>query len=138
VGFGACWRPRYPRVSKRGHRKLRIDALTPVVIQSTGRATLRIQPTQTSLTAALATELPERVGVDSFDRDSLMLKVISHDSRKEVVDMGGKYGLISGWVGHVVVDTNAVGEFLLRCAANGPGLGGRTAFGFGRIVVSAA
>jgi len=137
VRFGCRWRAKYPVVRKRGHRKLRVDAITPVVIQSTARATPRVEPTKTSLLSTLSLELPQRLGLEDFDRESLVLSVVSHESRKEVVQLGAKYGAVPGWVGHVVIDTNAVGEFLLRCAANGPGLGGRTAFGFGRIVVTA-
>jgi len=135
VRFGTRWQPKYPVVRRRGWRRLRIDAITAVNIMSMGRTTPRPLPTKTSIISALTAEFPARVGVE-VRPDDVVLRIVSTDARTEHVQMGAKYGAVPGWVGSAIVETNAIGEFLLRCAANGPGLGGRTAFGFGRIVVS--
>jgi hypothetical protein len=139
VRFGAKWRPKYPVMRRRrGWRALRIDAITPIVIRSTGSTVHRLIPSKTALISTLTTEFPARVGVELDRPDDLVLELVATDARTERVLMGGKLATWAGWLGSVIVRTNAIGEFLLRCAANGPGLGGRTAFGFGRIVVSNA
>jgi hypothetical protein len=129
------WRARYPEVSRRGRRRLRIDTITPVVIQANGRTEPRQIPSKTGFLSCLAYNLLPRIGVE-VSSEELVLEVVSHDTRVERIRIGGKHGTVTGWLGSVVVDTNAVGEFLLRCAAHGLGLGGRVAYGFGRVVVS--
>lgn len=129
------WQARYPQVSSRGHRQLRIDTITPVVFRSYGGTTPRTTPSRSGLLSCLCHSLPDRIGV-TVDPADIMIDVLSHDTRTERLWVGGRPHPIIGWVGSVVVDTNAVGELLLRCAAAGPGLGGRVAYGFGRVVVS--
>ena len=133
--LGHYWRPKFPAVAKRGHRKLRIDTITPCVFRAEGGTVPRPVPTKTGLYSCLVNDLPPRIGV-TIAPELLVLDVLEHDTRPERLWVGEKQGTVVGWVGSCVVDTNAVGEFMLRCAAHGPGLGGRTAYGFGRVVVS--
>lgn len=136
VTFSSPWRSKYPRITRRGWRNLRIDAITPVVIRSMGGTVHRPFPTKTGIISALTNDFPARVGVELERATDLELELVSSDARTETTPMGGKLSHFKGWLGSVVVRTNAIGEFLLRCASAGPGLGGRTAFGFGRVVVS--
>ena len=57
----------------------------------------------------------------------------------EVVDDArvdaGRDGRVRGWEGSLVIETNAVGRWLLEVAARGWGLGGRVAMTFGRVRV---
>lgn len=128
-------RARAPVVTKRGRRRLRIDAVTPVCVRSMAGKTIHTFPTGGNLTSTLASWLPPRIGVP-IEQDSVRLELVEASTFPQTVQLGGKFGAIRGWVGSVVVETNAVGEWLLR-ACETFGLGGRTAFGFGRVRVSA-
>lgn len=127
--FGGKVRLKAPRVVKRGHRRLRIDTLTPMITRD------RERPTAESMLNTMCAMQPRRIGIEVGDADAT-LRVIHSDMRKERVELGGKFGVVSGWVGHVVVDCNAVSEWLLR-VAEVIGYGARVAYGFGRIRVSA-
>lgn len=132
VRFGGKVRIKAPVVEKRGRRRLRIDTITPAVVRnanvSPGNASAPV------LLNTLCAWLPRRVGVAIGDDDARLI-VIESDTRVEHVDLGGKFGRVSGWVGSVVVECNAVAHWLLRVAEI-VGFGGRCAYGFGRIKVS--
>lgn len=134
VHFGPLIRLKSPSVRKRGHRRLRIDAITPVCIRQTD-GEMYTAPTTETIMSAIGVEFPSRVGLQSGDVARLRLELIERHTMPAMVPVGGKYGAVRGWVGHCLVETNAVGEWLLR-AAERVGLGGRTAFGFGRIRVT--
>lgn len=138
VETGFLARMKAPVVRKRGHQRVVIDAITPVVIQSTNRTVHRLTPTAHSLLSALTIGLPGRLGLVDFEHDAATIEVIEQSTQHQTVDVGGKHDKITGWVGRVVVDVNAVSRWLLEACARGPGFGGRTAFGFGRIRVSEA
>lgn len=121
-----------PVVTHRGRRRLQVDTLTPVCSQTMGRTVSRLEPTAPQIITALRM-LPPRIGLSVPDED-LVLELVERQYEAERVDCGGKYGAVRGWVGRLVVETNATGEWLLR-AAETLGLGGRTAFGFGCIAV---
>lgn len=136
VTTGPLIRIRAPLPGKRGRQRIRLDTITPVVIEAEGRTVTRTMPTVTSITSALTQSLPDRLGLVSLDRDTVVLEVVSHETQTEVVPLGGKGGPVKGWAGSVVLEVNAVTRWLLEAAARGPGLGGRVAFGFGRVRVS--
>jgi hypothetical protein len=121
-----------PVVTRRGRRRLQVDTITPVCSTTTGRAVARLEPTAQQIRSALRM-LPPRIGLSVAD-DDLQLELVERQYEAERVDCGGKYGAVRGWVGRLVVETNATGEWLLRVAAT-LGLGGRVAFGFGAIAV---
>jgi CRISPR/Cas system endoribonuclease Cas6 (RAMP superfamily) len=91
-------------------------------------------PTSANLASSLAFFLPRRLGI-SLEPDSIRLKIFERHTQFEHVEMGDKFGKVGGFVGHMIVDTNATGHWLLKCAET-LGFGGRVSFGFGRIRVS--
>ena len=138
LSFGVPWRRKAPKIDKpRGHRLLRIDAVTPVCSQSSGRSEIRTCPTTDHITSALTSNLPRRLRMLDWGAGRLALRLVSHETQPGTIFLGGKYSVVRGWIGSVVVDTNAVGEWMLRCCEV-IGLGGRTSFGFGRVEVSSA
>lgn len=134
---GPLVRIKAPRVVTGLHR-LQIDALTPVHVRSSGGAVLRLVPTAANLRGTLEGFMPRRLGV-SVPPGSVALRVLEDNTHQDRVDMrgnGAKLNGCPGWVGSVVIETNAVGRWLLECAALGLGYGGKVAFGFGRIRVT--
>ena len=132
--FSPLRRLRAPVVAKRGHGRVRIDTVTPVVIRSRA-APPRTEPTASCIISALTQAFPARIGLDGFDPATVRLELVSHETRPDQVDLGGKFGRVVGWSGSCVVDANAVGRWLLAVAAL-VGLGGRTSLGFGRVRVT--
>lgn len=65
------------------------------------------------------------------------MALLERGTHPEWTQMGGKYGATAGFTGHLIVECNAVTEWLLRCCET-IGLGGKTAFGFGRVRVTDA
>lgn len=123
-----------PVIRKRGHRLLRLDAITPVVIQTADRTITRAVPEASHIISTLHVVLAARLGV-TLDVKDICIRLIHRETQQEWTDCGGKYGRVPGFVGHMVLDCNAVTAWLLG-AAQTLGLGGRTAFGFGQVVVS--
>lgn len=134
VTCGPLARVRAPVVTHRGRRRLRIDAVTPVRLRADSERLT--QPTAAHLAGALRDWIPPRLGVE-IDQNDLALEVVESRTQAALVQTGGKFGPTRGWTGHLVVDTNAVGHWLLEVAAR-IGLGGRVALGFGRVRVSNA
>lgn len=87
-----------------------------------------------NLLSTLCAWLPRRLGLQ-LGADDARLEIVENETRAAHLTLGGKYGTVSGFDGWMVVECNAVGEWLLRVAET-MGLGGRVAFGLGRIVVS--
>lgn len=146
VKFSAPIRLKTPSVSKLGRRRVVIDTVTPVVIRSMGTTVARSKPTALNLVSTLTRNLARRLGlshrrdgkeIDGLAAEDVPMDIVRDDTFFEPYRYA-KLGPVTGWEGRVVVDTNATGEWLLRCAAAGLGLGGRTAFGFGRVRVSDA
>ena len=134
VSCGPMHRIKAPRVTKRGRRRLHIDIITPVCVRSDGGTYTYRAPTSANLCATLAAWLPRRLGVAIGPTD-IRLLIVERNSQVQWTPLGEKYGTVGGFVGSLIVETNAVGEWLLRCAES-VGLGGKTAFGFGRIRVT--
>lgn len=134
--FGPPVRFRSPSIEKRGRRRIRIDAVTPVCIQSMGRTVPCVRPSKDSIATALHGSLVERITVSrpwlEFVRESMRCEQVECNTEPCHVPLGGKYGVVPCWQGSVVVEANAVAHWLLAVAER-TGLGGRTAFGFGRI-----
>lgn len=126
---------RSPTVRKRGRQRLRVDAITPVVIQNTTLNRSHMYATPSALLGCISTEFMQRLGVDYVDPKDLRVEKVYADSHPCKTQMGGKYGPVTGWTGHIVVECNAPAAWLLKCAGL-VGLGSRTAFGFGRARVT--
>jgi len=131
VRLGPFARIKSPDVRKRGHRRVRISTVTPVVITTMGRKRVRLDPDADSIRSTLVQTIPARIGL-GVERDEVPIELVDADTQTVRVDLGGKLGAIPGWDGSVVVETNAIGHWLLEVAAR-IGLGGRTALGFGRV-----
>lgn len=143
IKFGDLHRIKAPRVAKRGHRQLRIDAVTPVCVRCTQGCDqtqkLYTAPTSGNLRSTLALMTPKRLGL-LVDESTVKLEMVSRDTIPATFSLAGRDGRLGnmrGWVGHVVVDCNAVAHWLLLVAER-IGYGGTPSFGFGRIRVSDA
>lgn len=150
LSFGPLVKLRTPVVSRRGRHRIKLEAITPVSIKSAHKdrsVVYRMVPTSESLISTLECALAPRLGL-KIARENICLNVISH--RVESVDyecgkFGNFYGSkhpdergVRGWVGHVIIECNAVARWLLECAARGWGLGARVSIGCGRIMVTDA
>jgi hypothetical protein len=141
-------RLRSPSIPTRGRRRLRVDAITPIVMTTMARARSHVCPTgeilQSSLAGGLCYRLSPTHRDDSPKEDPwsrwvqprVCLSLVERHTEPVHVPLGGKFGRVSGWQGHVIVEVNAVAHWLLVACERGIGLGGRTAFGFGRIRVT--
>lgn len=141
LSFGAHYRFKAPRVTKRGRRQLRIDAITPVCVRCTngsdGSYRIYTAPTSGNLRSTLTMMTPKRIGL-FVDDNTVKIELIERNTHPATVSLAGRSGRLGnmrGWVGHVIVETNAVGHWLLNVSER-IGFGGTTAFGFGRIAVS--
>lgn len=149
-GFGPLFRMRVPSGPSLGRRKrrLRIDAITPIVTRSSGGKTPCVRPTDDTIRGSLDGELLYRLspthsdaspGQDAWTqwtRPRVMVHIVEHGSEPVYTDCGGPLRQVAGWQGHVIVEANAVAHWLLTLCERGIGLGGRTAYGFGRIRVT--
>lgn len=139
VCLGPLQHIRAPTVAKRGRRLLSIETITPVAtrrgVTKDGVRVLEAHdaPTAANLRGAISGSFLGKLGI-KLSPDRVCLELASATTQPVTVPIGGKYGDVVAWEGRCIVEVNAVGEWLLRCAEL-IGLGGRTAFGFGRIVV---
>jgi hypothetical protein len=134
--FGPAWRLRAPSIARRGRQRMVIDTITPVVIRADGGAKRCVRPTSIALQDTLAGEWLQRFGLEYLrERDLVRVECVEVDTEPVHVPIGGKYGVVHGWAGRVVVECNAPARWLLEVGAR-VGIGSRTAFGCGRIRVS--
>jgi hypothetical protein len=134
LALGWLMRVRAPKIAS-GCWKLRITAVTPIHCRcGTVHYTA---PTANNIKGTLESFTARRLGLKAAKNDILVRLLYSSafPDRLRLAGNGGKLGEIAGWSGGVDVETNAFGRLLLECAALGIGLGGKTAFGFGRIKV---
>lgn len=133
---GPLERIQTPPAPERRRHRVRIDAVTPVLVRNnnsyTNVAKTHTAPTTGNLHSTLTAWLPRRIGL-ALDAETVRLELVDRDTFPEHVPVG-KVGGTRGWLGSCVVDVNAPGLWLLRVAER-IGLGGRCAFGFGRIRV---
>jgi hypothetical protein len=149
ICFGPLLRLKAPVPPRRGRSRVRIDAITPIVTRSMGGTNPCTCPTNATLRGALNGELIYRLspthrhdapGEDEWTkwvRSRVQIEIVARHTEPAHTPMGGKYGSIAGWQGYVVVDVNAVALWLLLATERAMGFGGRVAFGFGRIRVTA-
>lgn len=117
--------------------RYRIQTITPVVIQSSNRTINRDSPDKISIESTLKMRLTSALRIKWSDV-SPSIEVVSSQTVPISIPVGSKYSEVSGWFGEVVVDANDDAAKLLVAASRGPGLGGRTGLGFGRITVTKA
>lgn len=137
IAFGPAVRMRAPQIKKRGRRRLRVETITPVCIVTSGRTVQHTSISAANLRGTLAGEWLHRFGLMYLkERDLVRIDVLTvHREQEARVELGGKYGTVTGWEGVFEVETNAPGHWLLETAAR-VGMGSRTAFGFGRVKVT--
>lgn len=150
---------RLPSAVPAGRYVIAIATCSPVTIKVGGDRQGGLGVSEEGLRATLAYSLPARVVSPFFpqgapfsgDDDSaeanlvramtrvsqekVPLRVLHTDVHPARVACGPKFGVVFGWEGRVIVETNATGAWLLEAAAM-VGLGGRTALGFGHIAVT--
>ena len=132
--IGCLFRVKSPIV-KSGAWNMRISTVTPVHCRSNGGETQYSEPTSSNIKGTLEGFTARRLGIETHPEDVqvIMLKADTTPAKVSVAGNGRKLGDMVGWHGNVIVKTNALGRLLIECAALGLGLGGKTAFGFGRI-----
>lgn len=138
VRFGHVERLRAPIVGP-GPRRIRINALSPVSVRRTvrnapdghGKRYCHTSPTSENIGHAIGRQFRERFSLPEM---RARVELVRQRTDGERVAHGGKIGESFGWTGSVELLVNAPALFLLRLAEV-VGLGGRTAFGLGRIRV---
>lgn len=140
VRFAGAWRVKTPQVMDRGRKRVRLDVVTPVCIRTDGRTTMHAhtQPSADVLLRALTSDssaVLNRIGWPGVDVSDARVELVSRHTQAEHVDLCGKLGTVTGFVGELVLEANAPARWLLALAER-VGLGGRTAYGFGRVRVS--
>lgn len=128
---GPVIRLRAPAAPSRGKHRVTVDAMTPVSHLVDGRTRPIYAPTVQTITGALG-DVAQRLGV-SVGR--IHVAAVECATVPDRVTLGGHMGSVPGWVGRITVVCNAPAAWLLACARH-TGLGGRVAFGMGRVRVS--
>lgn len=116
--------------------RLLLETRTPVVQRAHGGRVRHAGPRSTALTTYLAERAAPALLGTRFPRQAVPVHVVADASRSVEIPCGRKLGQQPAWIGQLILETNALGRWLLQAAAAGPGLGGRTAYGFGTIAVS--
>ncbi|OFV80208.1 MAG: hypothetical protein A2Y78_04755 [Acidobacteria bacterium RBG_13_68_16] len=130
-------RPRAPVVARRGRRRLSIVALTPVCTRKNGQiGDMYTAPCAGAIRSSLQGMARKRLGLELED-EAICVELLDRTTEARALALGGKYGTVRGWVGEIIIECNAVAHWLLLCSQV-IGLGGRTAFGFGRVAVEVA
>lgn len=128
---GPVIRLRAPVAPSRGKHRVTVDAVTPVSHLVDGRTRPIYAPTVQTITGALG-DVAQRLGVST---GRIHVAAVECDTVPDRVTLGGHMGSVPGWVGRITVVCNAPAAWLLACARH-TGLGGRVAFGMGRVRVS--
>lgn len=116
---------------------VRVTTITPVHCRSNGGEVHYTAPTANNIKGTLEAHTARRLGLRPQLGD-VQVQLLDSSASPAQVNLGGngkKLGGLSGWAGSVDLRVNPLGRFLLECAGLGMGLGGKTAFGFGRIKV---
>ena len=133
-----------PPPRPRGRYRVRVETDTPVLIRSrtvTGsrHKLTTTSPTATALASTLGETLAPRLGHAAIWRTLIPVEGIDHATEPVTIQLprGCRIGgddRLRGWAGWIEVETSGLGAGLLECAA-ALGLGGRVAYGFGRVRV---
>lgn len=135
------WRVQAPPPLAAGRYRVTVETITPLCFTTCRRTTIRT-PQASTFTGGLR-RVAEAVGVTVPDAD-LAFGAITHVTEPVRVEVGGhvqrgttERGVLLAIEGSLTVECNAVAAWLLQCAGR-IGLGGSTAYGFGRVHVSVA
>ena len=130
---GPVVRLKAPPMLARGRHRVTVDAVSPVSHLVDGRARPIFAPTVQTILGALG-DVSQRLGL-SVGR--MHVARVACRTAPERVVMGGHMGAVPGWIGRLEIECNAPAAWLLACARHA-GLGGRVAFGMGRVRVEVA
>lgn len=132
AGHRSTVRLRAPVVSETGRHRMRVSTVTPVCIRTNGGA--KATPTTLSLWMALQ-NIARRIKLPLPNPEDIGIVLVDHDTTTLPVSLNqGKNIVTDGWEGTFYVDVNPLGRWLLEVGAR-LGIGGRNAYGFGRIEV---
>jgi hypothetical protein len=128
--LGPVVRLRAPAHLEPGRYRVTIDAVTPVSHMIAGRTRPVTAPSVDTITRC-AGDLLQRLGLST---GRLHVASVACETAPERVVIGGHVGPVTGWVGRIVVECNAPAAWALSLARHA-GLGGRVAYGLGRVRV---
>jgi hypothetical protein len=128
--IGPVVRLRAPAPLLPGRYRVTLDALTPVSHMIAGRTRPVTSPSADTILRCSG-DLLQRLGLST---GRLHVASVDCETTVEHVQLGGHVGPIAGWVGRVVVECNAPAAWALSLARHA-GLGGRVAYGLGRVRV---
>lgn len=126
-----------PRVPNR-YATVMLRTITPVIVRAGGRHGLpehqrsHTRASESTLLSTMSHWLRHRCGVAKDFKPRV--RFLANDTRPQTVRLSGRYGAMTGWAGTVVMEASPGAHWLLK-AAEKVGLGGRTAYGFGRVIV---
>lgn len=136
VSVGAARPCLLPPPRAPGRYRAAIAADTPVAIRCYGGTVVREWPDAVSLASTLAQTLAPRVLGRPLRADDVAIRVMrdaSEPARGAAPSERGRHAQ-DGWRGRVEVECSGLAAWLIECAVL-VGLGGRTAFGMGRVRV---
>ena len=132
VTLGRPVRLKTPADVAPGRYRCVIEALTPVCHKVDGGTRSNTRPGAETILGALSVAI-ELSGARPVGR--LHIEDVALDTQADRVEIGGHVGVCHGWTGRVTVLCNAPTVYALRLAES-LGLGGKTAYGLGRVRVS--
>lgn len=132
VTIGQPVRLRTPADVAPGRYRCTVEALTPVCHKVDGGTRSNTRPGVETILGALSVAI-QLSGARPVGR--LHIEDVALDTQADRVEVGGHVGACHGWTGRVTLLCNAPTVYALRLAES-LGLGGKTAYGLGRVRVS--
>jgi hypothetical protein len=132
VTIGQPVRLKTPADVAPGRYRATIEAVTPVCHKVDGGTRSNTRPGAETILGALSVAI-ELSGARPVGR--LHIEDVALDTQADRVEIGGHVGVCHGWTGRVTLVCNAPTVYALRLAES-LGLGGKTAYGLGRVRVS--
>lgn len=127
---GPVVRLRAPPLLETGRYRVIVDAVTPVSHMIAGRTRPVTQPSVDTVLRC-AGDLLQRLALTT---GRMHVASVACETSAERVVIGGHVGAVTGWVGRIIVECNAPAAWALSLARHA-GLGGRVAYGLGRVRV---
>lgn len=133
-GAHAALRLKPPAVTQVGRHRVRMTTITPVCMRGRGAPGRVSCPHTPTIWTALGM-VAERIGLRVDDPSRIGVVRVSHATEPVTVTLNPTRNVYTtSWEGDVVLEVNPLARWLLEVASR-IGLGGRTAYGLGRIAV---
>ena len=132
VTLGRPVRLKTPAEVTPGRYRCTVEALTPVCHKVDGGTRSNTRPGVETILGALSVAI-QLSGARPVGR--LHVEDVALETQADRVEVGGHVGACHGWTGRVTLLCNAPTVYALRLAES-LGLGGKTAYGLGRVRVS--